>query len=86
MPVIGRLDKQVEDVLITPIGKNSSREDAGAGDDGQARSDGAREPDSSATREREPAARGRDEDAHEDRQSHPTRRAGDDEPLPVWLL
>ena len=30
MPVIGRLDKQVEDVLITPVGKDSRREGAGA--------------------------------------------------------
>jgi hypothetical protein len=31
MPVIGRLDKQVDDVMITPVGKKSSRDDADAG-------------------------------------------------------
>ncbi|MDT7603468.1 MAG: hypothetical protein QOF61_1465 [Acidobacteriota bacterium] len=33
MPVIGRLDKQVNDVLIEPVGKNRPREERDAPDD-----------------------------------------------------
>lgn len=93
MPVIGRLDKQVDDVLITPAGRNSSRDDESAPtrDDaggGRARHGGAR-GDSPATREPvagERAAAERGEGAHEDRQSPAGRRSREDERLPVWLL
>ena len=93
MPVIGRLDKQVDDVLITPVGRNSSRDDKGAptqddAEGGRARRGGAR-VDSSATREpgaRERAAAERGEGAHEVRQSPAGRRTREDERLPVWLL
>jgi hypothetical protein len=40
MPVIGRLDEQVDDVLIKPLSKKGEREDAHA--DAPARSDATR--------------------------------------------
>lgn len=72
MPVIGRLDKQVDDILITPVGNKSSREDANErlrGDDTE------RARDESHALERGV----RVERAREDRRTH-------DESLPVWLL
>jgi hypothetical protein len=75
MPVIGRLDKQVDDVLITPVGNKSSRDDGDAGtrDDERERARGE-----SHTLEHDEGERV--ERARDDLQ----RR--DDESLPVWLL
>jgi hypothetical protein len=83
MPVIGRLDKQVNDVLIEPVGKrrtraesepahapaNDSRRDAN--DDEDARGD-------STHRSDDEKIRARVEDG--------AVRVRDDEQLPVWLL
>ncbi len=80
MPVIGRLDKQVNDVLIDPVGKRRRRRDEG---------DGARPPLDTrrdATDEDERGvARNTDEKSRR-RTEHDEDRGRGDEQLPVWLL
>jgi hypothetical protein len=75
MPVIGRLDRQVDDVLITPVGKKSSRDDADAGTRGD---DSEHARAESHALERDTGERV--EHARDD------RRARDGESLPIWLL
>jgi hypothetical protein len=83
MPVIGRLDSQVNDVLIDPVGKRRTREESepahapsndsrrDANDDEDARGDCAGRSDDEKIRAR----------VEDDRV-----RVRDDEQLPVWLL
>jgi hypothetical protein len=83
MPVIGRLNEQVNDVLIDPIGKRRTRDESepahapsndsrrDANDDEDARGDSTR-------RSNDEKIRARVEDD--------ALRARDNEQLPVWLL
>ncbi|MDT7540611.1 MAG: hypothetical protein QOE33_515 [Acidobacteriota bacterium] len=82
MPVIGRLDEQVHDVLIEPIGKQRPRDGSDAAHtpsedsrhnaiDEDARGDDARRTNSEKIR-----AHIEDDDVH----------VRDDAQLPVWLL
>jgi hypothetical protein len=82
MPVIGRLDSQVHDVLIEPVGNRQSRDERGGRDgrDGRATPDAAR-PAATGEASRDGAG-GLSDDAH-DASRGDVRR---DAPLPVWLL
>jgi hypothetical protein len=83
MPVIGRLDEQVHDVLIEPIGKRRTREESepahapsndsrrDVNDDEDAGGDSTRRSDGGKK-----SARAEDDHV----------RVRDDERLPVWLL
>jgi len=80
-PVIGRLDDQVNDVLIDPVGKKGRRRDGE--DDEHAASDGTRR---GATVE---GPRGAARNANDEESLPRTNREGGrrgDERLPVWLL
>lgn len=72
MPVIGRLDGQVEEVIINPVGRRHAPDETDAPETA---------PDSSTRRRDEPRA-SRPEDRPEP--SGDERR--DDGDLPVWLL
>lgn len=80
MPVIGRLDSQVNDVLIEPVGKQRGRDER----DPRATTDDAR-PAATGETARDGAedvidkARGDSDDPRDDVRSR-------DERLPVWLL
>ncbi|HVG29490.1 MAG TPA: hypothetical protein VM864_07195 [Pyrinomonadaceae bacterium] len=76
MPVIGRLDSQVNDVLIEPVGNRRPRD----GRDERAAHDGAR-PAATGEAPRDGAGAAGD-DARDDSRED-ARRAGQ---LPVWLL
>jgi hypothetical protein len=73
MSVIGRLDGQVEEVIIKPVGRRHAPDDTGATGDAPAPPHAARRDE---PRETQPAERP-DESRGE--------RSGDGE-LPVWLL
>jgi hypothetical protein len=81
MPVIGRLDEQVNDVLINPVGRRRRRDDGEASvppDD--ARTDST----SDATRDNS-AAHSNDAPHKRDANARHDEGRGD-ESLPVWLL
>lgn len=93
MPVIGRLDGQVNDVMIEPVGKaRRGRDDAGApleGGLGSAEetprgdsSPASRDHDDSSSTSRDEDARARERDDERDEGG----RTRGDERLPVWLL
>ena len=70
MPVIGRLDKQVGEVLIDPIGRRKRPRDEG---------DAPRTPAATRPHANEPT----DDHERRDDEARPRR---DEEALPVWLL
>jgi hypothetical protein len=81
MPVIGRLNEQVNDVLIEPIGKRRTR----------AESEPARAPSNDSRRNVNEDARGNgtrrsDDEKIRARVEDGNVRVRDDEQLPVWLL
>ena len=73
MPVIGRLDGQVEEVIIKPVGRRHAPDQKDAPETAS---------DSSITPRDEPR------DTHHENRFEPSsdKRHGDDEELPVWLL
>ncbi len=78
MPVIGRLDRQVDDVLIDPVARRRRDE----GDDTRAPSNDAQ------PRATDIDARGATHVANDEaaRSDDARSRASDEEQLPVWLL
>jgi hypothetical protein len=83
MPVIGRLDEQVNDVLIDPIGKRRAGEEsepthAPSNDSRRGANDDEDASGASTRRSDDGKKSARVEDDHV--------RARDDERLPVWLL
>jgi hypothetical protein len=79
MPVIGRLDKQVNDVLIDPVGKRRRDVD----EDARVPSDTRRAP--TGEDERRVAPDMGDEKGRP-RAGRGGERGREDEQLPVWLL
>lgn len=79
MPVIGRLDKQVSDVLIDPVGGRRRGEDDAERATSDARTGAAYE-------DAPPAARDADGERSRPRAGHGEDRGRTDEQLPVWLL
>jgi hypothetical protein len=78
MPVIGRLDSQVNDVLIEPLGKQRPRDERDERDP-RSTTDDARP---SATGETHDDAEDANDKARDDSRANIRR----DEQLPVWLL
>jgi hypothetical protein len=87
MPVIGRLNEQVNDVLIDPIGKRRTRDDGGAphAPANNARRD-ATDDDATDEDARDGDARRAHSEKARTHVENDDTRAGDDEQLPVWLL
>jgi hypothetical protein len=92
MPVIGRLNEQVNDVLIDPIGKRRTRDDgdaphAPANDSRRdATDDDATDNDATSDAARDDDARRAHSEKARTHVENDDTRAGDDEQLPVWLL
>jgi hypothetical protein len=80
MPVIGRLDSQVNDVLIEPVGKRRDRDER----DPRTTTDAAR-PTATGEAAREDA-RGVSGKARDDSDDPRDDVRSRDEQLPVWLL
>ena len=78
MPVIGRLDSQVNDVLIEPVGKRRRRDENDGRDPRPATDEARPAATGDAMRDTEVIGDGADDSAHDS-----VRR---DEQLPVWLL
>ena len=81
MPVIGRLDKQVDDVLIDPVGERRGRRRDDAA--GHAPPDARR---GAADEGERGQARAAGDETSRARASRGEDQARGDEQLPVWLL
>jgi hypothetical protein len=80
MPVIGRLDSQVNEVLIEPVGKRRDRDEG----DPRTMTDDAR-PTATGEAARD-NARGVNDEARDDSDDPRDDLRSRDEQLPVWLL